>query len=225
MANRSVFTAILAVTASIASYSVSNATMLAASKEAHSANNRATNIIKVHDRYQKHYHDSYGRSRPRKSVDQVKFKLEKRGYKKIRILDNQSPIYLFKACRDGVKYKFAIRDTGAIKYRNKTGYCSRRRHREADSYNGHDRRYNDRRYHDDGISPSKALRIVGQHGYGRAYFVDRQLPVYKLNACRGGTRYKVSVNGYGKITRSQRIGYCSTGSRYIDYWRSPRRFR
>ncbi len=220
MSNKRLLTAAIAVTASISSFSMANASMITTQKDAYQTGQ--TNIVKVHDRYRRHSHnDSY----TRKSVDQIKFKLEKRGYKKIKVLDNRSPIYLFKVCRDGVKYKFAIRDNGSIKRRTKTGYCSRKHYRAHDSYDRRDRGYREDRYHDRGISRSRILRILGNHGYGRAYFVDSHPPVYKLNACRGGTRYKVSVNNYGSIVNSQRIGYCSTGSRYIDYWKSPRRFR
>ncbi len=222
MVKNSLLTTALITAISIISNTTSNAAMLTTQQNAHSLNQYNTNILKVHDRYHRHSHNNYDGSRTRKSIDQVKFKLEKRGYNKISVLDNRSPIYLLKACRDGVKYKLAIRDSGSIKYRNKIGYCSRRAYKNSQHHNSYDRHD---RYQDGGISPSRVLRIVGQHGYGRAYFIDRHPPVYKLNACRGGIRYNLSVNDYGSITRSQKVGYCSTGSRYIDYWRSPRRFK
>ncbi len=74
-------------------------------------------------------------------------------------------------------------------------------------------------------SPKQVRHILQKKGFHRIYFTDRKLPLYKLNACRSGLRYQIYVKYNGAIKRSREVGYCSTGSRYKDYWRSPKYFR
>ena len=72
--------------------------------------------------------------------------------------------------------------------------------------------------------PWQVRRILRRKGFHGIRFTDRKLPLYKLKACKHGLRYQIYVKYNGKIKRKREIGYCSTGNRHRDYWRSPRHF-
>lgn len=80
-------------------------------------------------------------------------------------------------------------------------------------------------------SPQAVRYKLRDSGYSRIRFTDRVLPIYQLNACRGGRRFHLHVNYYGEVVRRYSIGWCSnarryrrdyTGGRYRRYPDAPR---
>lgn len=67
----------------------------------------------------------YGRSRL--TAWAVRNDLKDRGYRRIRITDNQLPRYEFRACRNGKRFIISTNRFGDVRWREKIGYCGRGR--------------------------------------------------------------------------------------------------
>lgn len=69
----------------------------------------------------------------------VKRRLKNRGFYRIRIVDNLLPIYKFRACRNGKRFKIATNRFGEIRWKDRIGRCGgpwrlHHRHRKANWY-------------------------------------------------------------------------------------------
>ncbi|MCF6198183.1 MAG: hypothetical protein L3J67_02085 [Hyphomicrobiaceae bacterium] len=58
------------------------------------------------------------------------------------------------------------------------------------------------------VRPVDIRRSLKGRGYYNIVFTDRQLPVYRVRACRAGKKYKLRLNRWGDINRRVRIGWC-----------------
>ncbi len=61
-----------------------------------------------------------------------------------------------------------------------------------------------------GMRPNTVRRSLRSRGYYNIVFTDRRLPVYRVRACRGDKKYKLSLNRWGEIRRRVRIGWCGS---------------
>ncbi len=98
------------------------------------------------------------------SARQVHDKLHRKGYYKVRYVDRfygryEKPVYKFRACRRGIKYKILVDWYGDIIKRKDIGDCSYRRHRHYgdDGYRrykhgSHPHKHKHRRYDNEGSS-------------------------------------------------------------------------
>lgn len=58
-------------------------------------------------------------------------------------------------------------------------------------------------------------RELNSQGYEQIEFERTKFPVW-VNACRGGQRYHLHVDWYGKIKKKTRTGSCTTDAEYTD---------
>lgn len=222
MANNKILTALFTISVASITFTGAQADTLHNSKSATS-----TNLIKVHD----YSEDYYERRRYKKTPSDVRYILRRKGYHRIRFTDKNLPLYKLEACWKGSTYELSVKANGKISKKDRIGFCGNK----YDEFGHKRKRYDDdyeprrrARYDDDyeyKKSPAQVRHILARRGFNRISFVDRYLPTYKVNACKNGLRYKVAVRYDGSIKNSQKIGYCSTGNRLRDYWRSPRQFR
>ncbi len=237
MVNKKLLTAIFSLSVASFGLTTAQADTLHNSSNTNSSNANAAELIKVHDYYRRHDHD-YERKRYNKSPSEVRYILRRKGYKRIRFTDKNLPVYKLEACWKGSTYELLVKGNGKIKKKDRIGFCGNKydefghkRKRYNDDYDRRDRDYRPRRrsHYDDDYeykkSPAQVRRILARRGFNRISFIDRYLPTYKVNACKNGLRYKVAIRYDGSIKNTLKIGYCSTGNRLRDYWRSPRQFR
>ena len=62
-----------------------------------------------------------------------------------------------------------------------------------------------------------------QRGYYSIRFLDAQPPHFQVNACRGGERFHLHVNFYGRITERDAIGPCHR--HWWSWWRDNDDYR
>jgi len=58
------------------------------------------------------------------------------------------------------------------------------------------------------MGPNGVRRSLRSRGFYNIVFTDRRLPVYRVRACRGDKKFKLSLNRWGEIRRRRRIGWC-----------------
>ncbi len=164
------------------------------------------------------YHDvkmapsaQYVRYRPRR----VREILRERGYRKIKFIDRELPVYIVEACKNGRKFRIRLNRWARIRDRESLGSC-RSRFNEGSS--GLNLEYDDRggRWDNQGdsqdrnrLSPRDIRQRLKSRGFNRIEFRDRNLP-YKVIACKHNRKMKLRINGRGRITDRNRIGRCNT---------------
>lgn len=124
-----------------------------------------------------------GRCRSLITLDDAREKLRQSGYDRINIED-RSGRFLAIACLDRDRLRLSMNYYGDIENQNRLGTCERRL-----------------------STDDVAARLQGL-GYENIEFVNRQPPVYGVEACLGPRRYDITIDDRGEILREQAIGRC-----------------
>ena len=58
------------------------------------------------------------------------------------------------------------------------------------------------------LKPIGIRRMLQARGFYNIVFLDRQLPVYRVRACRNGKNFRIRLNRWGDVMRIVRRGWC-----------------
>ena len=115
--------------------------------------------------------------------------LRERGFRSIEITDRFLPGYGVTACRGGERFALRLNRFGDIRRRTRVGSCDVARA--------------------EGIVRASGLRpLLRARGYYNIEILDGQLPRYVTRACKNNGRFRIVLNRFGGITRTERVGRC-----------------
>ena len=118
------------------------------------------------------------------SDEQVEAELRKEGYEQIEVKDRSGNRIVAEACQRGVSYDVTLNRRGDIVDRNRTGNCRKE------------------------LRPNELASFLESEGYDRVEVIDRRLPRYVAEACKGEDRLELTMNRFGRIAREVRVGRC-----------------
>ena len=125
-----------------------------------------------------------GRCREILDAAEVKQRLREDNYDRIKLVKESSRQYKFEACRGRKLVSLQIRKDGTVRRQSAIGNCA------------------------PPIELWQLKSIVEKRGYNRVIIVDRKLPGYGVEACRGRKLMQLKVDRYGEIRKTNRIGEC-----------------
>ncbi len=140
--------------------------------------------VKINSRYRLKKTQNLGPCRRSVSVDRLKQNLERSGYTRVSI-ENQNGKYVAIACRGSARIRITFSQQGEILQRRNIGEC-----RSA-------------------LEPNDVRPILARRGYNRIRFTDRQLPKYVAEACYESRKVELVMNRFGEIRKERRIGKCA----------------
>ncbi len=140
--------------------------------------------IKVLFTGQTKWRQEVGKCRSQISVEQAKQILVQQGYDRIDMEARRNK-YLAIACLNGERLRVSVDLFGEVRQQRRLGRCRPSR-----------------------LSPTDVRAELRRQGYTRIKFIDRQLPRYVAEACRGLTRVELTISGTGDIRRENDIGDC-----------------
>lgn len=111
--------------------------------------------------------------------------LRNQGFDGIDFQQSEPPNHVVYACLGRARFELLIDPQGNIKRENRIGLC------------------------DQEIRPRDIPAILADRGFTRIEVVDDQLPGYVAIACKNGNRVEVTLNRFGKITKTRRQGRCA----------------
>lgn len=106
------------------------------------------------------------------------------GFSRIRAKRKRRGGFSAIACRGDRQVELRIDDHGFITSERRTGRCA------------------------PPIHPASIANLLARYGFSRVDVIDRQLPRYAAQACRGNERIEVSMDRFGEIVDEHRIGRC-----------------
>lgn len=124
-----------------------------------------------------------GKCRSQVTIDTIAKKLEKRGYQRVNVQQSQGQ-YTAIACARGNRYRINISVVGDIKNESRIGRCNNR------------------------LNSSDFITKLQAQNYNRIEFTDLNPPRIRATACKGRTKYKLTMNQFGEIRRRHEIGNC-----------------
>lgn len=107
------------------------------------------------------------------------------GFRRIE-LQAQGRRYVGTVCKEGRRFEVSMDRFGDIERIEPAGRCR-----------------------GEALSPQQIARQLRQDGYDRINFIDRELPRYVAEACRGTERLELVMNRRGRIRDERRIGRCA----------------
>ncbi len=122
---------------------------------------------------------------------QVRRRLRHAGYSKITIVNRNPSGYTVKACQNGRRFKLRLHRQGGVVKRNRIGRCDG---------GGNARR--------GGLTPPQVRKNLRDRGFEEIRFLDRDLPVYVVTACKGRNRFRLRMNRWAAVNRKTPIGRC-----------------
>lgn len=111
--------------------------------------------------------------------------LRKQGFEGIDFQRPDPPNHIVHACLGRAKFELTVDPAGKILDEARIGLC------EAE------------------ISPRDIPAVLAKRGFTRIEVIDDSLPRYVAVACKDGKRIEVSLNRYGKIVKTKRLGRCA----------------
>jgi outer membrane protein OmpA-like peptidoglycan-associated protein len=129
--------------------------------------------------------------------------LADQGYSEIRFTSQAPPIYVARACKDGVLYEVTMNRTGEIRAATSFGRCS------VPSEEGGAVDH----------LPEEAPKLpslreisadLSQRGFKYVEFVETRPPHYTAEACRNDMRHRLTINRGGVIVGHERLGPCDS---------------
>lgn len=139
--------------------------------------------------------------RPTLAIRDIERRLERLGYTNVSFLDRDPPLYLAEACRGGDRYRLRIDEQADIEFRVAVGPCRDGNRRQVRRRNQRD---------PNALRPSQIRRLLTNNGFTRVQFIDRRLPNYVVEACRGDRRFRLTLQGDGRVRQRDLIGRCDT---------------
>ena len=111
--------------------------------------------------------------------------LERKGYRSIRVEQDELGEFTAFACQEGVRYEISLNQYGDVGERHRRGWCR------------------------DGLSAQDVRARLRSQGYNRIEIRDRGARRYVVRACRKRRRVELRISLSGEIRRTRRIGRCS----------------
>lgn len=124
-----------------------------------------------------------GKCRSLVNIQSITKTLEKRGYERVNVQQSQGQ-YTAIACARGNRYRINISDVGDIKNESRIGRCNNR------------------------LNSSDLLTKLRAQKYNRIEFTDLNPPKIRASACKDRTKYNLTLNQFGEITRRREVGNC-----------------
>ena len=112
--------------------------------------------------------------------------LQREGYRRIVITDDQLPRYAAEACRNGDRLRLQMNRRGIIRSERRIGQCGRQ------------------------LDPNTIAALLERNGFDRVEVVDKRRPPYVAQACRDQNKFEISIGRYGRLLDERRIGRCRT---------------
>lgn len=147
--------------------------------------------------------------RVRRAIEpsQARDLLRRLGYEAISLTDRTPPLYTALACIGANRYRVRMNRDGDIEFRERAGRCfTSGGGRTGGGSTGGSFGRPDR---ETSLRPSAIRRLLRALGYTREQFIDRRLPTYVVQVCRGNSRFRLELDGSGRITDRAVIGQCS----------------
>ncbi len=126
-----------------------------------------------------------GRCRAPVTIEEARDILRKEGYRQIDLTRDGPDDYTATACRQDRKFELRVNANGAVQVLDRLGPCQGEQ-----------------------LSPPQVRARLREQGYDRIAFIDRELPRYVVEACRGNQRVRLVIGRRGNIREEQRIGRC-----------------
>ncbi len=111
--------------------------------------------------------------------------LRKQGFEGIEFRVSEPPNYVVHACLGRAKFRLIVDPEGQILDESRAGLC------------------------DQEINPNDIAAILAKRGFSQIEIVDDRLPRYVAIACKDGKQVELTLNRYGKIVKTKRIGKCA----------------
>lgn len=111
--------------------------------------------------------------------------LRNQGFDGIDFQQSEPPNHVVYACLGRAKFELLVDPQGNIENERRIGLC------------------------DQEIRPRDIPAILAKRGFTRVEVVDDELPGYVAIACKDGNRVEVTLNRFGKITKTRRQGRCA----------------
>ncbi|MEM7424782.1 MAG: hypothetical protein AAF441_01715 [Pseudomonadota bacterium] len=142
-------------------------------------------ILKVRRNGRFRSKERIGTCRRNVDLDGARQILRNDGFRRIR-LQQQGRRYVGTVCKQGNRFAVVMDRAGNIQRITPDGACQRQQ----------------------ALTPQQVTRQLRQDGYDRINFIDRNLPRYVAEACRGNDRLELEINRRGRINNERRIGRC-----------------
>lgn len=111
--------------------------------------------------------------------------LRNQGFDGIDFQQSEPQLHVVHACLGRAKFRLELDLSGNIRSEERIGLC------------------------DQEISPRDIPAILAGRGFSRVEVIDDQLPGYVAIACKDGNRIEVTLNRFGRITKTKRQGRCA----------------
>lgn len=131
---------------------------------------------------------------------EIRYILRSKGFSRIRFVNPDPPKIIVEACREGARLRLELDRFGTTKNTEELGDCYA--------------------FDEDKtpVNPSlpgvlkleEVEDILASQGFSDIRFTDKTLPRFVAEACRGGNKFKLTVNRYAEITDRAVIGGCES---------------
>ncbi len=141
---------------------------------------------------------------------QLRRQLRNRGFSKITIINQNPPGYTVRTCKNGKRFQLRIHRRGNVVARNRIGRCDGGGNARPVPPRVQVRppRVQPRRAPAGGLSPPQVRKELRARGFEEIRFLDRDLPVYVVTACKGNKRFRLRMNRWAAINKKTRAGRC-----------------
>ncbi len=145
---------------------------------------------------------------------EIRYILRSKGFSRIRFVNPDPPKIIVEACREGARLRLELDRFGTTKNTEELGDCYA--------------------FDEDKtpVNPSlpgvlkleEVEDILASQGFADIRFTDKTLPRYVAEACRGGNKFKLTINRYAEITDRAVIGGCKTEDDDVSDNPPPKRY-
>ncbi|NKB52460.1 MAG: hypothetical protein GKR97_09585 [Rhizobiaceae bacterium] len=111
--------------------------------------------------------------------------LERNGYRRIEVIDDQPPRYAAEACRNNDRVTIELNRRGGIRSENRIGRCRQQ------------------------INPANLAQLLEDNGYSRIEIIDRRRPPYIAHGCKAGDKIEITIGRFGRLRNETRIDTCA----------------
>lgn len=111
--------------------------------------------------------------------------LRRQGFEGIEFQQSEPPNFVVQACLGRAKFRLLVDRQGNILDETRAGLCEQE------------------------IDPRDIPAILAKRGFSQVDVVDDRLPRYVAIACKDGKQVELTLNRYGKIVKTKRIGKCA----------------
>ncbi len=110
--------------------------------------------------------------------------LREDGYNRMKLVAEREGRFIVEACQRDRRVRLRVNRRGRIRRQRTIGDCK------------------------PPINPGDIAKIIAKRGYDRINVLDKKLPVYLAEACRGTTLLRIRMNRFGDIVKERETGEC-----------------